>query len=108
TRAGIAVVSAEAISAARGASPGAVASYLTTGMSGVARLIRPALELFALLLARRRSRSTAWAVAASIVALAAAGHAEAVSWGVSLEPGHVGGGAVGAGGALAVAAGDRP
>ncbi len=103
TGAGIAVVSAEAISAARGASPGAVASYLTTGVAGVARLIRPALELFALLLARRRSRSTAWAVAASIVALAAAGHAEAVPWGVSLEAVHVGAAAVWAGGILALA-----
>ena len=101
--AGIAVVSAEAISAARGVSPGAVASYLTTGVSGVARLIRPALELFASLLARRRSRSTAWAVAASIVALAAAGHAEAVPWGVSIEAVHVGAAAVWAGGVLALA-----
>jgi copper transport protein len=103
TGAGIVVVSAEAISAARGISPGAVASYLTTGVSGVARLIRPALELLALLLARQRSRSTAWAVAAAIVVLAAAGHAEAAPWGVSLEAVHVGAAAVWAGGVLALA-----
>jgi copper transport protein len=106
--AGIAVVSAEAISAARGVSLGAVASYLTTGVSGVARLIRPALELLALLLARRRSRSTAWAVAASIVALAAAGHAEAVPWGVTLEAVHVWAAAVWAGGVLALASQHPP
>ncbi|MDP9327840.1 MAG: copper resistance protein CopC, partial [Actinomycetota bacterium] len=103
TAAGIAVVSAEAISAARGPSLGAVASYLTTGPPGVARLIRPSLELFALLLARQRSRATAWAVAASIVALAATGHAEAVPWGVTLEAVHVGAAAVWAGGVLALA-----
>jgi copper transport protein len=102
TGTGIAVVSAEAILAARGLSPGAVASYLTTGVSGAARLIRPALELLAFLLARRRSRSTAWVVAASIVALAAAGHAEAVPWGVTLEAVHVGAATVWAGGVLAL------
>src|SRR5206468_246268 len=103
TCAGVAVVAAEAISAARGISLAAIASYLTTGLSGVARLIRPALELLALLLARQRSRSTPWAVAASIVALAAAGHAEAVPWGVTIEAVHVGGAAVWAGGVLALA-----
>jgi copper transport protein len=108
TGAGIAVVSAEAISAARGVSLAAVASYLTTGVSGVARLIRPALELLALLLARQRSRSTVWAVAASIVVLAAAGHAEAVPWGVTLEAVHVGAAAVWTGGVLALASQHPP
>jgi copper transport protein len=103
TGAGIAVVSAETISAARGVSLIAVLTYLTTGVSGVARLIRPALEFLALLLAWRRSRSTALAMAASIVALAAAGHAEAVPWGVPLEAVHVGAAAVWAGGILALA-----
>ena len=70
--------------------------------------MRPALELLAVLLARQGSRSTEWAVAGSIVALAVAGHAEAVPWGVTLDAVHVGAAAVWTGGVLALAAQHPP
>ena len=103
---GTAVVLGEAFAAAHGWSPGAVISYLTTGLPGIARLSRPALELFALVLAIRGSRSVVVPVAATIAALSAAGHAAAVDpqwWGILVESAHVGGAAVWAGGVLALA-----
>jgi copper transport protein len=103
---GAAVVFSEAFAAAHGFSPGGIVSYLTTGWAGVARLIRPLLELLAWLLAWHRSRWTAWVVAGAIVALAAAGHAAAVSpriWGITVEAVHVGAATLWAGGILGLA-----
>ncbi|MDP9225888.1 MAG: copper resistance protein CopC/CopD [Actinomycetota bacterium] len=103
---GIMVVTAESIVAARGLSPGGIVSYLTTGQSGVARLIRPALELLALSVALHRSRLCAWPLAGAILSLAAAGHAAAVDprlGGVALEVVHIGAAALWVGGILALA-----
>lgn len=103
---GTIVVLAEAFVAARGLSVGSAVSYLTTGLPGFARLVRPALELVAFLLAMRGPRWPPWPVAGAIVVLAASGHAAATSprtWAVILETVHVGTAALWAGGIMALA-----
>lgn len=104
--AGTTVVLSEAFVAAQGISVGPALAYLTTGLPGLTRFMRPALELSALVLAVRGSRWTALPVAGTIVLLAASGHAAATSpreWGVILEATHVGAAALWAGGILALA-----
>jgi len=104
--AGTVVVMSEAFAAAHGISLGPALLYLTTGMPGFARLVRPALELVAFLLAARGSRWTPWPVGGAFVVLAAAGHAAAASprvWGVIFETAHVGAAALWGGGILALA-----
>jgi copper transport protein len=103
---GSAVVLGEALAAAHSFSPGAVVSYLTTGIPGVARLSRPMLELAALMLSVERPRWTWVPLGCVVVALAAAGHAAAVDpawWGIVTETIHVGAAALWAGGILALA-----
>jgi copper transport protein len=103
---GTAVVLGESLAAAGSLSAGAVASYLTTGLPGFARLVRPVLELIALGLASTDSRWTAVPLGGAVLALAAAGHAAAVDpmwWGVAVEALHVGAGALWVGGILALA-----
>ena len=103
---GIAVVCGEAFAAAGKASLGPVFSYLTTGVPGVARLIRPVLELLALAVATRNSCLVAVPVAATVIALASSGHAAAVSphlWGIAVESVHVGTAGLWAGGIMALA-----
>lgn len=75
---GSAVVLIEVLQAAGGLSPGSMASYLTSGQPGYARLARLGFEVAALLLAVFRSRLVAAPLLAAMVALAAAGHAAAV------------------------------
>src|SRR5207244_5175492 len=77
--AGTTVVLSEAFVAAQGLFAGAALSYLTTGLPGLTRFVRPAVELVALVLASRGSRWTALPLAGTIVLLAAAGHAAAAS-----------------------------
>ena len=104
--AGTTVVLSEAFVAAQGVSVGPALSYLTTGLPGLTRFARPALELLALALAVRGSRWTAGPVAGTILLLAGSGHAAAVSpreWSVTLEAAHVGAAALWAGGILALA-----
>jgi len=104
--AGTTVVMSEAFVAAQGISVGPALSYLTTGLPGEARLVRPALELAALILAARGSRWTQWPVAGAIIVLAASGHAAATNpriWGVILETAHVGAASLWAGGIMALA-----
>jgi copper transport protein len=104
--AGTIVVLAEAFVAAQGLSVGPAVSYLTTGLPGLTRFMRPALELFALALAMHESRWTVLPMAGAIVVLAASGHAAATSprmWAVILETVHVGTAAIWAGGIMALA-----
>ena len=103
---GIAVVLGEAFAAAGKPSLKPVVSYLTTGVPGVARLLRPILELLALALAAWNSRLVVVPVVATVIALASAGHAAAVSphlWGIAVESVHVGTAGLWAGGIMALA-----
>ncbi len=103
---GTSVVLGEALAAAPRPSVSAVVTYLTTGLPGLARLVRPALEAAALLSARSRPRRAAIPIAAAVAALAAAGHAAAVHpqwWGIAVEAVHVGAAGFWAGGILAMA-----
>jgi copper transport protein len=103
--AGATVVLGEALIAAPTPSAGAVATYLTTGQPGVARLARPLLEAAALTAALRGRRP--WLpLGAAVLALAAAGHAAAVRprwWGVGVEWTHLLSAGAWAGGVLALA-----
>lgn len=103
---GLVVVTGEALAAAASPSPGAVASYLTSGLAGTARLVRVAAETLALATALLGGRATL-SLAASVVALAAAGHAAAVRprwWGVGVDAAHLASAGLWAGGILALAA----
>ncbi|MBI2238986.1 MAG: copper resistance protein CopC/CopD, partial [Actinobacteria bacterium] len=103
---GVAVVLGEALIAAPSPSVGAVVTYLTTGLPGVARLARPLLEAAALVAALRGLRTWAAPLAAAVVTLAAAGHAAASNpraWAISVDVVHLLAGGVWAGGMLALA-----
>ncbi len=100
------VVLGEALAAAGRASARPIASYLTTGVPGMARLARPALELLALGLALRGSRFVWVPLGAALISLAAAGHGAAVSpqwWGIAVEFLHLLTASLWAGGILALA-----
>jgi copper transport protein len=103
---GLAVVLGEAMLAASALSGSAIIAYLTTGVPGSARLTRVVLEGLGVLAAWRWPRAQAPLVVAAIVALSAAGHADAVSpraWSISVEAVHVVSAGVWAGGILALA-----
>jgi len=99
---GLAVVVAEALTAAGKASLGAIASYLTTGPSGGARTIRVLAEALAVV-ASRIGHGTVPFLVIAIVALSASGHAAAVSWGVPVDALHLLTAGLWAGGILALA-----
>ncbi|MEX0985592.1 MAG: copper resistance protein CopC [Actinomycetota bacterium] len=104
--AGSLVVVGEGILAAGSLSFAGVATYLTSGTPGVARLLRPVLEALALLLSLFRPRLTAWPLVAALGALAAAGHAAAISprwWGVGVQIAHLVSAGLWAGGVMALA-----
>jgi copper transport protein len=103
--AGVTVVLGEALLAAGSASPADISAYFTAGPSGVARVARIGLEAVALV-AAVRGRSVAPAIVGALVALAAAGHAAAVSpkwWGVGVDALHLLAAGLWAGGIMALA-----
>ncbi|MGH2579445.1 MAG: copper resistance CopC/CopD family protein [Actinomycetota bacterium] len=100
------VVLGEALRAAPSPSAGAVVTYLTTGLPGVARLVRPILELTALVLVLLGTGLWVVPLTAALVVLAGAGHAAAVRplwWGVTVDGVHLISAGVWAGGILALA-----
>ncbi|MGI8616486.1 MAG: copper resistance CopC/CopD family protein [Actinomycetota bacterium] len=104
--AGSVVVLGEGLLAAQSFSPAGIATYLTSGLPGIARLVRPGLELLALLLAWFRPRWALFAILAALVALSSAGHAAAISppwWGITAEAVHLTSAGLWAGGILALA-----
>lgn len=103
---GIAVVLGEAFTAAGSASAGAVASYLTTGLPGAARLTRLIAEGAAMGLALTGGRLVIPSALAAMGALAAAGHAAAVRptwWGIAVDAVHLVTAGLWVGGILALA-----
>ena len=106
--AGVAVVVGESVIAA-GWSTGRVASYLTTGLPGVARSARLVAEVAGVLVAWA---AVAWAApVAALTGLAAAGHAAAVEprWlGIGVDVVHLVAAGVWVGGILALALQDPP
>jgi copper transport protein len=104
--AGTAVVLGEALAAVPTPATGAVVTYLTTGLPGTARLLRVALEGAALGASFIDTRLAAIPLAGVLLALAAAGHADAVDprwWGIAIEWTHLLSAALWAGGILALA-----
>jgi copper transport protein len=106
--AGLGVVVGEGVLASGGWTPSSIASYLTTGVPGTARLVRVGAETVALVAALVGAPTLLVAVplAVAMVALAASGHAAAVppGWlGVAVESVHVLAAGVWAGGILALA-----
>ncbi|MGH2653342.1 MAG: copper resistance CopC/CopD family protein [Actinomycetota bacterium] len=102
---GLAVVLGEALVAAGSPSPGQVAAYFTSGVAGVARLARVGLEALAVAAVMQR-RSPAPSLVGALVALAAAGHAAAVTprwWGVGVDALHLLAAGMWAGGIMALA-----
>jgi copper transport protein len=103
--AGLAVVLGEALIAAPSLSVGALVSYLTTGLPGVARLSRLFFEAMAISSLLLGGPLVA-PIVGSVAALAAAGHAAAVSpaWlGISVDTLHLLAAGLWAGGILALA-----
>ena len=103
---GFLVVTGEALAAASSASLGAVTSYLTTGLPGVARLARPVMELVAVIAAALWRRWTWVPLGLALVVLAAAGHAAAIRpswWGIAVETDHLLSTGIWAGGILGLA-----
>lgn len=104
--AGTSVVVGEALVAAPSPSAGAVVTYLTTGLTGVARLSRPLLEAVALGLSFVGGRAVVFPLVGTFFLLSAAGHAAAdrpAWWGIGVQAVHLVGGGVWAGGILALA-----
>ena len=101
--AGIVVVTGEAVAAA-GASLHGVATYLTTGLAGTARVARILLESVACIAVARRAYALLGVIlVALVVALAASGHAASSVLAVSLDSGHVLTAGVWVGGIIAMA-----
>jgi copper transport protein len=103
---GSVVVLGEALLAAQSFSPAGIATYLTSALPGIARLVRPGLELLALLLARLRPRWGLVVTLAALVALSSAGHAAAIApplWGIGVEAIHLASAGLWAGGIMALA-----
>ncbi len=104
---GVAVVAGESMSAAGGLSPGGIATYLSGGEPGYARLLRLGFEAAALILAMLGVRGVAILVLAAITALAAAGHAAALrpaAPAIAVDAIHLASAGLWAGGILALAA----
>jgi len=104
---GVAVVAGESMSAAGGLSPGGIATYLSGGEPGYARLLRLGFEAAALILAMLGVRGVTILVFAAITALAAAGHAAAVrpaAPAIAVDAIHLASAGLWAGGILALAA----
>ncbi|MGH7426042.1 MAG: copper resistance protein CopC [Candidatus Methylomirabilales bacterium] len=102
--AGAAVVLGEALTAAGSPSPALVAEYLTTGLSGISRLLRLVAEGIALGAILFRGPLVTGVVAA-LVTVAAAGHAAAARprwWGVTVDAVHLVSAGLWAGGILAL------
>jgi copper transport protein len=104
--AGLAVVWGESMTAAGSPSAAAFASYLTTGFPGHARLARLGLEGLSLAVALLGAPSLWLWVVGATGALAASGHAAAVSpswWGITVDGVHLMAAGIWAGGILALA-----
>lgn len=104
--AGLTVVLGEALLAAGPASLDGVATYLSSGPAGWARLGRVSAEAAALLVSLRSARLAALPLGFSLVGLAAAGHAAAVQpapAGVAVTVLHLASAGLWAGGILALA-----
>ena len=104
---GVAVVAGESMSAAGGLSPGGIATYLSGGEPGYARLLRLGFEAAALILAMLGVRRVTILVLAAITALAAAGHAAALrpaAPAIAVDAIHLASAGLWAGGILALAA----
>jgi len=104
---GVAVVAGESMSAAGGLSPGGIATYLSGGEPGYARLLRLGFEAAALILAMLGLRGVTILVLAAITALAAAGHAAALrpaAPAIAVDAIHLASAGLWAGGILALAA----
>ena len=104
---GVAVVAGESISAAGGLSPSGIATYLSGGEPGYARLLRLGFEAAALILAMLGLRGVTILVLAAITALAAAGHAAALrpeAPAIAVDAIHLASAGLWAGGILALAA----
>jgi copper transport protein len=104
--AGLAVIVGEAFAASGSPSLSAVGAYLFSGLPGLARTARVALEGLALLVALRRPAGTAVPLVGALVALAAAGHAAAADprWlGIAVEVVHLLAVATWTGGIIALA-----
>lgn len=102
--AGAAVVIGEALLAAPSPSWSGIATYLTSGSTGVVRSLRPVVEASAVL-ALASPRIVAFIIAASLGLLAAAGHAAVVEppgLGIVIETMHLWSAACWAGGILAL------
>jgi copper transport protein len=101
--AGVVVVTGEAVSAA-GASLHGVATYLTTGLAGTARVARILLESLACIVVARRAYALLGVIlVALVVALAASGHAASSVLAVALDSGHVLTAGIWVGGIIAMA-----
>lgn len=105
--AGTSVIVGEALLAAPSPTAGAVVTYLTTGLTGAARLTRPLVEATALLvLSFVGARAVVIPLVGALVLLSAAGHAAVVrpAWvGVAVEAVHLVSAGVWGGGILALA-----
>jgi copper transport protein len=104
--AGLVVVTGEALAAAPKPALSPVITYLTTGVPGAARLLRVALEVAALGASFLGVGLTVVPVAAAMLALAGAGHANAVdprSLGIAVEWVHLLSAGMWAGGILSLA-----
>jgi copper transport protein len=104
--AGTSVIVGEALLAAPPPSAGAVVTYLTTGLTGVARLTRPFVEAAALVLSFVGVRAVVLPLVGALVLLSAAGHAAVVRpawWGIGVEAVHLVSAGVWGGGILALA-----
>ncbi|HEX2032513.1 MAG TPA: copper resistance protein CopC [Actinomycetota bacterium] len=102
---GAAVVLGEALLAAGSLAPGALGAYFTSGVPGIARLVRVTVEAVALVVAMRGG-SPALHLMVAVAALASAGHAAAVSprwWGVTADGLHLLTAGLWAGGIMALA-----
>jgi copper transport protein len=102
---GTAVILGEAFLAGGAGSLSALDSYFLSGLPGLARLVRVGAEALTILTVLRR-RSPVLAVGVALVALAAAGHAAAVSprwWGITVDAVHLVAAGLWAGGILGLA-----
>ena len=103
--AGVSVISAESLTASGGSLSGAI-SYFEAGPTGVARLARVVLEVYAVAAVAGGARIVWPAVAAPVIALAAAGHgagAQPAWWGVGVDAVHLVAAGAWAGGIVALA-----
>ncbi|HEX3326950.1 MAG TPA: copper resistance protein CopC, partial [Actinomycetota bacterium] len=102
--AGVASVGLEAVRTSPTISFSGAMVYLTTGLPGIARLLRLCFEAFALGATKNR-RLAALGLTGALIALAAGGHAAGVTpvwWGVGIDAVHLLGAALWAGGILAL------